>query len=49
MMLSMPSFIKVLVSKHDIRDYRGARVKRITVIAIEYINGDSKYLNLIII
>ncbi|KAN0089133.1 hypothetical protein V8E51_019393 [Hyaloscypha variabilis] len=47
--LSMPGSIKVLISKYDRRDYRGARVKRITVTAIEYISGDGRYLNLIII
>jgi hypothetical protein len=48
-MLSMLGFIKVLVSKHNRRDYKGARVKRITVTIIEYINSNSKYLNPIII
>jgi hypothetical protein len=33
-MLSMLGSVKVLVSKHDIRDYRGARVKRITVTTV---------------
>ena len=41
--------IKVLVSKHDMRDYKSARVKRITITAIKYISSNSKYLNLIII
>jgi hypothetical protein len=45
----MPGSIKVLVSKHDERDYRGARVKRTTVTAIECISGDSRYLNPMII
>ena len=48
-MLSMLGFVKVLVSKHDMRDYRGARVKRTTVTAIECMSGDSRYLNLMII
>jgi hypothetical protein len=48
-MLSMPGSVKVLVSKHDRRDYRGARVKHTTVTAIECISGDSRYLNPIII
>ena len=48
-MLSMLGFVKVLVSKHDKRDYRGARVKRTSVTAIECISGDGKYLNPIII
>jgi len=47
--LSMPSSIKVLISKYNKRDYRGARVKRTSVTAIEYISGDSRYLNPIII
>ena len=38
----MPGFIKVLVSKHDKQDYRGVRVKRTTVTAIECISGDGK-------
>jgi len=33
-MLSMPGSVKVLVGKDDRRDYRGASVKRTTVIAI---------------
>ncbi|PQE18246.1 transposase tan1 [Rutstroemia sp. NJR-2017a BBW] len=48
-MLSMPGSVKVLVSKHDMRDYRGARVKRTTVTAIECISGDGRYLNPMII
>ena len=48
-MLSMPGSVKVLVSKHNMRDYRGARVKRTTVTAIECISGDSRYLNPMII
>jgi len=48
-MLFMLSFVKVLISKHDRRDYKGARVKRITIIAIECISSNSKYLNPIII
>jgi hypothetical protein len=43
-MLFMLGFIKVLVSKHNTRDYRGARVKRITVTTIECISGNSRYL-----
>jgi hypothetical protein len=39
-MLSMPSSVKVLISKYDKRDYRGARVKRTSVTAIECISGD---------
>lgn len=39
-MLSMLGSVKVLVSTDDMRDYRGARVKRTLVTAIECINGD---------
>ena len=48
-MLSMPSSVKVLISKYDKRDYRGTRVKRTSITAIKCISSDSKYLNLIII
>jgi hypothetical protein len=48
-MLNMPSSVKVLIGKDDMRDYRGARVKRITITAIKYISGDGRYLNPIII
>lgn len=48
-MLSMPSFVKVLVGKDDTRDYRGTRLKRTTVTAIECVNVDSRYLNPMII
>jgi hypothetical protein len=48
-MLFMLGFVKVLIGKDDRRDYRGACVKQTTVIAIECISDDSKYLNLIII
>ena len=48
-MLSMPGPVKVLVGKDDMRDYRGARVKRITITAIECISGDGRYLNPMII
>jgi hypothetical protein len=48
-MLSMPGAIKVLVSKYNKRDYRGARVKRTTVTIIEYISSDNRYLNPMVI
>jgi hypothetical protein len=48
-MLSMPSSVKVLINKYNKQDYKDIRVKRTSVTAIEYINSDSKYLNLIII
>jgi len=48
-MLSMPCSVRVLAGKDDMRDYRGARVKRTTVTAIECISCDSRYLNPMII
>jgi hypothetical protein len=48
-MLFILGSIKVLVSKYNKRDYKGARVKRITVTIIEYISSNNKYLNPIII
>jgi hypothetical protein len=47
--LSMLGSVKVLVSKNDMRSYRGARVKRKLVTAIECISGDGRYLNPLII
>jgi hypothetical protein len=47
--LSMPGSVKVLVGKDDMRDYRGARVKRTMVTAIECISGDGRYLNPMVI
>ena len=43
-MLSMLSSVKVLVGKDDLRDYRGAGVKRTMVTAIECISGDGRSL-----
>ena len=48
-MLFMLDFVKILVDKKNTRNYRSDRVKRETVIAIEYINADDKYLNFLII
>jgi hypothetical protein len=48
-MLSMLGSVKVRVSKDDKRKYRGARVKRTTVTAIECISGDGRHLNPMII
>jgi hypothetical protein len=48
-MLSMLGSVKVLVGKDDKRKYRGARVKRTTVTAIECISGDGRYLHPMII
>jgi hypothetical protein len=45
----MPKVVKVVVSKNNKRDRRGARIKRINIIVIEYVSADSKYLNSIII
>jgi hypothetical protein len=43
-MLSKLSSVKVLVGKDDLRDYRGAGVKRIIVTVIECISADGKSL-----
>ena len=43
-MLSMLGSVKVLVSKDDLRDYRGAGVKRTTVTAVECISADGRSL-----
>ena len=48
-MLSVLGFVKVLVGTDHMRDYRGARVKRTLVTAIECISGDGRYLNPMII
>lgn len=48
-MLFMSSSIKVLVDKNDIQDYKGVRIKRTTMIAIEYISVDDRYLTSMII
>ena len=48
-MLSMLGSVKVLVSKDNLRGYKGARVKRTVVTAIKCISGDGRYLDLIII
>ncbi|EGP82460.1 uncharacterized protein MYCGRDRAFT_51666, partial [Zymoseptoria tritici IPO323] len=47
--LSTLGAVKVLVGRNDIRGYRGARVKRTTVTAIECISSDGRYLSPIII
>jgi hypothetical protein len=43
-MLSMQGSVKVLIGKDDLRQYRGARVKRTVVTAIECISGDGRHL-----
>jgi hypothetical protein len=48
-MLSMLGTVKVLVGKDDMRDYRGARVKRTLVTAVKCISGDGRYLDPMII
>jgi hypothetical protein len=48
-MLSMLGSVKVLAGRTDLRDYRGARVKRTVVTAIECISADSRYLDPIVI
>jgi hypothetical protein len=48
-MLGIIGCVKVLIDKDDIRDYRGARIKRTTVTAIECISADGRYLDLMII
>jgi hypothetical protein len=48
-MLYMLGSLKVLVSKDDLRDYRGAAVKRTMVTAIEYISVNGRSLLPIII
>jgi len=47
--LNLPGSVKVLGSKYDKRDYRGARVKRTPVTAIECISGAGRYLNPMIV
>ena len=47
--LSMLGSAKVLVGKNDVRNYRGAPVKRKMVTAIECISGDGRYLNPLIV
>jgi len=48
-MLSMLNSIRVLVSKADMQRYRGARVKRTMVTAVECISADGRYLDPMII
>ena len=43
-MLSMLSSIKVLLSKDNLRNYRGAGVKRTIVTAIECVSANSRPL-----
>jgi hypothetical protein len=44
-MLSMLGSVKVLAGREDLRNYRGARVKRTVVTAIECISAENRYLD----
>ena len=48
-MLFISDFVKVIVNKNDIRNYKDARIKRTTMIAIECISVDDEYLTFMII
>lgn len=48
-MLSMLGSAKVLISRDDTRNHRGARVERTTVTAVECISADGRYLDPMII
>jgi hypothetical protein len=48
-MLSMLGSVKVLVGRDDLRSYRGARVKRTVVTAIECVSASGRSLNPMII
>jgi hypothetical protein len=45
-LLSILNLLKVLISKNELKTYRGAGVKRTLITAIEYISADSRYLRL---
>jgi hypothetical protein len=47
--LSMLGLVEVLVGKDDMRDYRGARIKRTMVTTIECIGGDGRFPNPMIV
>jgi hypothetical protein len=47
--LSVLGTVKVLVGKDDMRDYRGARVKRTLVTAVECSSSDGRYIDPMII
>jgi hypothetical protein len=48
-LLSILNSLKVLVSKSELRNYRGAGVKRTLITAIECVSADSWYLHPLII
>jgi len=47
--LSILNSLKVLVHKNELKNYRGAGVKRTMITAIECISADGRYLHLLII
>ncbi|KAI7081406.1 hypothetical protein KC356_g9134 [Hortaea werneckii] len=48
-MLSMLGCVRVVAGRNDLRDYRGARVERTTVTAVECIGADGRYLHPMVI
>jgi hypothetical protein len=48
-LLSVLNSLKVLVSKNELRNYRGAGVKRTLITAIECVSADGRYLHPLII
>ena len=48
-LLSILNYLKVLISKDELWDYRGVGVKCTLITAIECISTDSQYLYLLII
>jgi hypothetical protein len=48
-LLSVLNSLKVLVSKNELRDYRGAGVKRTLITAIECVSVDGRCLHPLII
>lgn len=48
-LLSKLGSVKVLIDKNDMRDYRGARVKRTNVTVVECISGDGRCLDPMVI
>jgi DDE superfamily endonuclease len=48
-LLSILNSLKVLVGKNELRNYRGAGVKRTLITAIECISADGRYLHLLIV
>jgi hypothetical protein len=48
-LLSVLNSLKVLVSKNELRNYRGAGVKGTLITAIECISADGRYLHPLII